>query len=230
MTTLSIATTTTTTIPTPSISVSSLIRNLNCLIDNNNYRHVLSYRNRKKNIQRISSKCICMFLLDRNTSPSTDDICIEHINLGSPLVNSILEYFKQKNIIFIDLVNYQKLLTDKKIKLLLPLIINVYIFNQIHPYFLNKTIPCKLDIPSFKYTNLLIINFINHDRLYHSYFNKFNKFLSKDKVINFNYGIFINYKDDKILQSYITKLSNNNNNMFSFKIGKFFHNFLINTN
>lgn len=188
------------------LSVTKLIRKLNNIL----------------NIEYYGKKlpCMCMFRLYnqfRINSNSNNETCycIHSNRKTNKLVDVLLKSFLKKNILYINLIYYEKIIHDHKIYMMLPLIIHLHIDNNNNCHFHIKSIPLKLNNNLIKYTNLLILNFIPCDS---KQCKNYNNLLEKTKIIQFEYAIFINYKTKKI-QQFLQF-----DNVFSLQLGKFLNN------
>lgn len=197
------------------LNVTHLIRKFNILLN-------------LKHNQKLSSSCICLFRLCNENIHNTNNKCAVHDeddgcgsnnnnsninNNDQVFFNSIINQFINKNILFLNTLYYGKIVYNKYIHMILPLIIHIHFAIDKTCHFWEKSSPVKLNNPLVNYTNLLIINFIKCEQ---KKCNNYNKFLSDSKTILFKYAIFINHNNINI-QNYIER--DYTNNVFKYKIG-----------
>lgn len=97
-----------------------------------------------------------------------DDTCPVHaVRKNNKLINTILQNFIEKNVVYISTLNYDKIICASTIQMMLPLILHVHIDTSNgdtvtpRPYhFAEKTALQKLSNPYVSYAHLLIVNFL----------------------------------------------------------------------
>mgnify|MGYP004518728757 CR=1 FL=1 len=187
------------------LSVSNLIRKFNILLNTRNY-------------QILPLSCNCIFRMCNNENGIGTNIkneCPVHKN--NKFICMLLKKFAEKNLLYITTQYNERILYDKQLHMMLPLIINLHTDKFGICHFFNKKTPLKLNNIRVKFTNLLIFNLILCER---KYCNNHNNLLKKFKIINFKYAIFINCL--KKPNKYIDKIPNKS--IFAFKLSKFIGN------
>lgn len=197
------------------ISVTNLIRKLNLCL------------NIKAYDKKIPCTCICMFRLYNLNNIHKNCIVHNSNNEKNKVINLILDNFIHKNLIYIKTLYFENIIYNRKLIMMLPLIIHININKNNICHFHDKRIPIKLNNKLVLFTNLLILNFISCDYNQNNDNDEkcknYNYLLSINKCLKFKYGIFINCKS-KLLQNYIIKTLSNDNNIFILKLSKFLNN------
>ncbi|WBR61478.1 hypothetical protein [Drosophila suzukii associated hytrosavirus 1] len=202
-----------------SLTVSHLIRKFNILLNANRHE------------SRLSSACICLFRLYGDVR--IDDACPVHTGTGNivsddtennKLINTILKNFIEKNILYINTMDYDKIIYATTIHMMLPLILHIHMRSDgTYHHIPEKSAIQNLSNPCVHYAHLLIINFEECQRPRCSF--AINKLLSPHKLIRFRYAIFINCHVDRRIQFFMQKMPYNDS--FYLKLGEFLHSDLL---
>lgn len=193
------------------LTISHLIQNLNIKL-------------RIKRDNKLPSNCICLFRLCDNFK-STDPCPVHHDeSRNNGLVTIVLNNFIEKNILYINTPDYNDIIYEYRIQMMLPLVLHMYTTGPCGVFhFHDKNVPLKLNHPCVQFINLVIINFAKCTRK-KCIHNTYNKLVSKTKIINFKYLILFNY--NKTITPPINKhrlptCLEKNKSSFELKLGDF---------
>lgn len=174
------------------LSVSYLIRKFN-ILNNTERQHT------------YMGFCNCLFRMCNNVHGVTNvnNACPLHPDESSRFASLFLQRFIHKNIIYISVNFCEKILYDKQLHIMLPLVVHLHTNKEGVCHIFDKKTSLKLNNVCVKFTNLLIVNMILCNR---RSCNNFNNALVKYKTIKFKYAIFINCL--KKPNKYMYKLTN----------------------
>ena len=199
-------------ITTKNLSVSHLIRKFNILMNTRNY-------------QIFPNSCNCIYRMCNSENCEEGGLlmsniqieCPVHTNAKNKFISMFTQKFVQRNILYFSTQYYEKILYNKQLHLMLPLIINLHTNRYGICHFFDRKIPSKLNNVCVNFTNLLIVNFIICEK---KHCNNYNDLLIKYKTMTFKYAIFINCI--KKPNNYIHKITNKFR--FIFKLSDFVNN------
>lgn len=156
--------------------------------------------------RHVSSQCTCILNMYNDIVDFSENCPLHIFNTeNDTTVALLLQNFKEKNFLYVSTSHYENIIYHRRIQMTLPLIINLEIKNGLI-FFLDRTTPLKLNNRLVKYTNLLILNFIETKK---SYIKNFNDLLITDKVLKVKYILLVNSLDKRI-RNFIEKDFANN--------------------